>query len=312
MKVLFVSSGNESGQPKNVVFNQGYSLEKKGIEIRYFCIKGHGLKGYMSSVPDLKKEIWSFSPDIVHAHYSLSGLIASLAGAAPIVVSLMGSEAYHKKILFSLTRYFSNHRWNRTIVKSAGMHEMLKLNKAEVVPNGVDLDVFYARKKNESCARTGMDPKKINVLFVADPSRAEKNFAVASEAVASLNNDRISLSPVYNIPNTDLPWYYSAANVLLMTSLWEGSPNVIKEAMACNCPIVSTNVGDIGWVTGSLPGTYLTSHSISDVTEKLKKAIQFSESEGRTKGCLRIKDLKLDSASVAEKLTCIYNEVLKG
>ena len=81
----------------------------------------------------------------------------------------------------------------------------------------------------------------------------------------------VLLTPVFNIPNIDLPWFYSAANVVLLTSVWEGSPNVIKEAMACGCPIVSTDVGDVGWIIGSTEGTYLASQNASDISLKLRE-----------------------------------------
>jgi teichuronic acid biosynthesis glycosyltransferase TuaC len=64
----------------------------------------------------------------------------------------------------------------------------------------------------------------------------------------------------------------NAADLLLLTSLTEGSPQVIKEAMACNCPIVATDVGDIREIIGYTDGCYITTFKPSDVAVKIQAA----------------------------------------
>lgn len=309
MKVLFVSSGNRTGTPKDVVNNQGSALKKGGVDLDFFCVRGGGLRGYMSALPALGKRLKTDPADIVHAHYSLSGFLAYFAGARPLIVSLMGSEAYGGKAVRLMTRIFARFFWNYTIVKTREMQEKLGLKKAVIIPNGVDLSVFFDRGKKVSLARTSFDSNRTNILFVADPGRAEKNFSLARDSVMMLNEDNVVLMPVSNIPNTDLPWFYSAADVVLLTSRWEGSPNVIKEAMACGCPIVSTDVGDVGLVMGSTEGTYLASQNASDISAKLREAIKYSQTTGRTKGRERIKESGLDSESISQAIISLYEKV---
>lgn len=107
-----------------------------------------------------------------------------------------------------------------------------------------------------------------------------------------------------------MPLYYNASDVLLFTSHREGSLNVIKEAMSCNLPIVSTNVGDVEWILGSTEGCYIFSFEVSDVVEKIKKAILFTSKNNRTSGRERIINLELDSESVAEKIISIYRGLI--
>ena len=100
--------------------------------------------------------------------------------------------------------------------------------------------------------------------------------------------------------------YLNAADALVLTSLWEGSPNVIKEAMACNLPIVSTDVGDVKEVIGDTEGCYITSYEPSDVAGKIKLALDFGK---RTNGREKIKHLEINT--IAKRIIDVYNEVLQ-
>jgi len=309
MKILFVSAGNKNGDPREVVKNQGESLITEGIELRFFCITGGGLNGYLNALPLLKKEIKTFNPDVIHAHYSLSGFLASLAGARRLVVSLMGSEvnsAIHRLII----KLFISSIWKVTIVKSAEMASKLNAGKTIVIPNGVNINRFRPVAHDEAIRQTVLEEGKKNIIFVANPLRREKNFGLAETAVKMMRDENVILTAVFNTPNKDLVFYYNAADVLILTSVWEGSPNVIKEAMACNCPIVSTKVGDIHSLLGETEGTYLTSDDSEDVAEKLTDALMFAEKKGRTAGARRIIDLGLDSVSVSQKLISVYKNVI--
>ena len=93
------------------------------------------------------------------------------------------------------------------------------------------------------------------------------------------------------------------ADLLLSTSRLEGTPNVIKEAMACNCPIVSTNVGDVSWLLGNLEGHYICKNDPIDLASKIEQAFEFGQ---RTEGRRRIIELKLDSESIAKRIEKVY------
>jgi glycosyltransferase involved in cell wall biosynthesis len=146
-----------------------------------------------------------------------------------------------------------------------------------------------------------MDKKLI--IFISNPNRPEKNFNLAREAVKMMNKSDVELMPVYNVPNEEICYYLNAADILLLTSKWEGSVNVIKEAMACNSPIVVTDVGDVCWVIGNTQGCFISTFEPEDVADKTKLALQFSKKMGRTKGRERIIELGLDSK--------IYNSVIE-
>lgn len=310
MKVLFVSSGNSINGISPIVKNQAQSLTKHNnqIIIDFFPVKGRGIKNYFRNALKLSEYLSQNKYDIIHAHYTLSGYVTSLSRPKiPVVVSVMGGDAYMGFPYSLINQLLIKTTWNHVVIKSPHLKKMLKLNKNySVIPNGVDLDRFVQIEKEKAKEQLGLEQEKKYVLFASDPARKEKNFELAEKAFNQIKNDKLELLVVHGKSNDTMPLYYNASDVLLFTSHREGSPNVIKEAMSCNLPIVSTDVGDIAWVLGSTEGCYISSFEVSDVMEKLKKALQFTAANNKTAGRKRIKNLNLDSKSVAETIINIY------
>lgn len=307
MKVLFICSGNKAGKPGDVVFNQGESLRKQGIQIDYFTIEGGGFSGYFKSISLLRKYIRKNSYDILHAHYSLSAFTASLAKNRPLVVSLMGSDAYLSGILRGITKFFYRFFWDFTIVKSKEMHDLLKLKKAEIIPNGVDIERFNISDKENARIKLQRSFNENIIVFIADPARSEKNFVLAEESVKLLNRSDVKLLVVHGVPNSAIPDYMNAADLLLLTSKWEGSVNVVKEAMACNLPIVSTDVGDVKYNTQGVEGCFITRNNPEDVAKGIDFALRFNR---RTNGREKLISMGLDSESTAKRIINVYKELI--
>jgi teichuronic acid biosynthesis glycosyltransferase TuaC len=307
MKVTFVRSGNSGIDP--ISQNQGDSLKNTSVDVTYFDIVGKGIVGYLKSIFRLRVEIRTNKPDILHAHYAYSGFVASLAlPKRPVVVSLMGSDVNKtNRFVFVITRVFVVFFWKVTIVKTQRMKEKLGINSVKVLPNGVDLRVFFPASKTIALKEISWDKNKKNILFGSDPRRKEKNYDLFASVVEryKLEDSNFEIHFLCNIPCNKVYLYYCAADISVLTSHWEGSPNVIKEAMACNCPIVSTDAGDIKEIISSTDGCYITSFDPVDVYEKIKLALEFGK---RTVGRENIKHLS--SELVAERLNNIYEEVL--
>lgn len=316
MKVIFVRSGNVG---ENIITTiQGESLLKQGIEINYFNIIGNGVLGYFSNIPVLYRYIKNRQPDILHAHYGLSGWIAYLAKPKklPMVLSYMGSDILpSRKSKISLIKLLAHinlilqNRVDHVLVKSENLKNLLSRKAGvSVIANGVDLKKFIPIEKTKCREKLGFAIDKKIVLFLGNPKDNNKNFQLVEKAANFIGDLDLLLLKPFPITQERVPIYLNAADVLIVSSIFEGSPNVIKEAMACNCPIVATDVGDIRLVFGNTEGCFLTAFSTVDMANKIKNALNLNK---RTNGRKRIMELGLDSNSVATKIIEIYKSIIK-
>ena len=319
MKVIFVASGNKAvGSVSAFVQSQFDSLKEEGLEMVLFPVVGHGAKSYLKSAWKLRKLVKKERPDIVHAHYSICGYVATMATLflkPKTVVSILGSFPKKNKKL-RIVKFFAKHVWDKTIVKSQCTANQMGMN-LPVIPNGVNLEQFNLIDQKEARKMVGFDDDRKYVIWCSNPNRLEKRYDLAQKTFELLKDEYVTLCPVFNKSHDDVVKYMCAADVLLLTSFSEGSPNVIKEAMACNCPIVSTDVGDVRERLANLEGCYVavagpsykdSSLEAEQLSVCLRKAMNFN---GRTKGRERIIQDGLATGLIAKKIITIYKDVVK-
>jgi teichuronic acid biosynthesis glycosyltransferase TuaC len=311
MKVLFVLSVNKDTS-SGLVVNQAQSIMRynPSIEIEYYHVKGKGLKGYLKNIRPLKQKIREYDPQIIHAHYSFCGFLSALTlTRKPIVTSLMGSDL-HLKIHWRFMLFVASAFWRSVIVKSKAMKKNYLLSRTFIIPNGVSFDKYDEIAKHEARGLLGLAPGKKYVLFLADPERPEKNFQLTRQAFDLLNFPDAELLVVHDVPHEKTRLYYYATDILVLSSVYEGSPNVIKEAMVCNCPVVSTDVGDVGTLFEGVEGNYMAAPDPNDFSDKMKQALLFSGEKNRTEGRNRIRALGIDAGSIAGKIRALYETVI--
>ncbi len=324
MKVLFVVSGNNQYYDvAPFIRSQGDSLVEEGVEVAYFPIMGKGMLNYLKNVGPLRKYLKNNPVDVIHAHYSLCGWVAVLAaGSLPVVLSYMGDDLFgshtgrnKRKLKSWLLTYLSKAIQpfvQAIICKSPQMVDAVaRKNVTHLVPNGVRLEQFKLYDKS-SRKELGLERNKTYVLFLGDPADANKNIALVESALEQLRLPNVELLIRYKVSHDAVVKYLNAADVFTLCSFSEGSPNVVKEAMACNCPMVVTPAGDAPWVVEGTDGCYVSpSWEPEDFAKKLGLALQYADKQGRTKGREQLLALGLDASSIAWRIIGIY-ESLSG
>ncbi|MES2139029.1 MAG: glycosyltransferase family 4 protein [Bacteroidota bacterium] len=309
IKVLIITGGN-AGYISPFVQEQADSLNHYGIVTKIIQITGKGFWGYLSNYPKLIKEVRTFGPNIIHAHYGLCGMLAVLQRKVPVITTFHGSDINESKLNFVISKIV-----NRLSVFSIFVGSKL-VNKLEpngdflVLSCGINIETTFKMDMIDAKNKLGFDITKRYVLFCSAFSNKVKNSSLAFSAIKLLENvELVELTGHYSRNKTNL--LMNACDALLVTSFNESGPLTVKEAMVCGCPIVSTDVGDVIEVIGETKGCFITTFDSNDCAEKIKLALEFRNKFGKVKGRERIVELGLDSVTTAKKIIEIYEKISK-
>lgn len=307
MRILVVASHNK-GRFAPFIVEQVDVLKYNGCDVECFGLHGKGLIGYLKNLPLLKQKIKTFRPDVIHAHYGLSGLLANMQRGVPVVTTYHGSDINEKKVLPFSKMAIRLSAWN-VFVSRKTMEIVKPKKKCTVLPCGIDLSSLQLFEKVEARRTMGLDAGKRYVLFSGAFDNEVKNAPLAKEVIAHLHNKNIELLELNGYSRKEVNLMMCAVDVFLMTSHSEGSPQVIKEALACGCPIVSVDVGDVRERTDGVKGCYVaTTREPAELASLVQKALAF---EGKTKGREKLIADRLDNPMVAQQLLKIYESVCR-
>jgi len=300
------------------VKQQVESLLAAGIDVEVQAFDGAGsLKNYVRAGLEVRRRLRHEHFDLVHAHYGLTGLPACMQTKAPVVITYHGSDllgevdsagnyTFRGRLKVLLGQILGRRVKERIVVASV-LQRRLWGRSATVIPMGVDLEAFTPIPRAEARRRLDLPPDRRTVLFVANPANGVKRFDVAEAAVARLAEagHLVDLLPVFKARHDEIPVYMSACDVLVLTSNHEASPCVVKEALACNLPIVSVDVGDVAERIDGVQGCYLCRRSPEDVAAKLAIALSFA---GRTDGRQKVQEISL--ANTARSTIEVFSRAL--
>jgi len=287
------------------IYEQNQALATLGVLFDYYLIKSGGLKNYIKEMHKfdsylIEKE---YIYDIIHAHGGHIGSLVNTQRKIPVVTTYHGSDINNPKnrlvsltsLLFSKVNIF---------VSPEIFYKVKRIAREIIIPCGVDFNNFMPLEKLECRKKLGFKESEKIILFAGRQERKEKNYNLAREAAMIANID--TLIELKDYSREEVNQLLNACDLLLLTSISEGSPQVIKEAMACNCPIITTDVGDIRKVIDETDGCYITSFEPEDIAEKIKLALEFNR---RTNG--REKISHFDNKLIAKRVYKLYQQIVK-
>ena len=260
--------------------------------------------------------------DLVHAHFGYCGWLGRLQWRRPLVISFMGDDLLGtpdemgRPTRFSRAMVLANRRLARladaVIVKSAEMARVVAPVAAHVIPNGVDLARFQPHPRDAARDELGWSQGPRRVLFPGNAENPRKGFSLAVAAVRCaerLLGEPIELVGLWGIPPERVPLYMNASDAMILASLSEGSPNVVKEAMACDLRVVSVPVGDVAELMADTPGYHIGPRDSEALGRLLAETLA---SPGEVAGRRTMIERGLDLPAVAERVAAVYRQVLQA
>ena len=322
MKILVVCSHRKyiSDGIAPFIKEQMESIIQLGVDCDYFLINGKGVIGYLKNYRAFLHKIKTYKPDIIHAHYGLCGLFANLQRRIPVVTTYHGSDINNAKVrrYSKISIWLST--WNIFVCRSnMALAGCVESSKRSLIPCGIDDTLFVPMSKQACRKQLGLAEKVKYVLFTKQFTNHVKNYPLAKVAVDLVNSKiqrktqqerTVKMLEFTGYSREQSVLLMNAVDVVIMTSISEGSPQVIKEAMACGCPIVSVDVGDVRERIDGIDGCFLAkSYEPTEMAGLLEKALAFTT---RTNGRNALEQQGLFNRLIAQRLCAVYKQVIRN
>ncbi len=299
------------------IASQARSLARAGVCVDVLYVRGFlGSHVYLRALFDLPRAARAAQYDLIHVHYGHTALASVGIRQRPLVISFCGEDLLgaprdrgitaKSRAEVAVFRQVARTA-TVTITKSEEMERVLPSDlqmRNYVLPNGVDLDRFTPVPRDQARAGLGWAVDEKVMLFLGNPDDPRKNVSLAREAaeLVRVEYPTARLHVAWGVSPGEVPSLMNAADCLVFASRSEGSPNAIKEAMACALPIVATPVGDIPERLSGVANCFVREPSPESFARALSQALAADRApEART----AVEGLGIQV--VADQLTKIYD-----
>jgi glycosyltransferase involved in cell wall biosynthesis len=302
------------------------ALRRIGLDVEVLILnrREQGMRSYARLPMMVRNAIARFRPDLVHVMYGgiMSRIVSRVVKHCPVVVTFHGSDLLGQPFERPLRRLFAACGVLASRQAAAQCHGIIAVadhlvqrlpnavprSKVRVIPCGINMDLFRPIDRAESRQHLKWSQAAFHVLFqnTGDPVKRPD---LAEAAVERLRGFGVNaeLHHLRGVAYEEVPVWLNASDVLLVTSHHEGSPTIVKEALACNLAVVSVRVGDIPQRIEKIPGCYLSEADPITLAENLKKVWM---STSRVEARETIRSVSADHCS--RVVSQFYAHVLHG
>jgi teichuronic acid biosynthesis glycosyltransferase TuaC len=319
-RVLFITNmwpDEERPYYGSFIASQARSLAVESVAVDVLYVRGYaGIQAYMAALLRVPMVAGRTHHDIVHVHYGHTAVASLGVTQRPLVVSFCGEDllgapreqgiTLKSQVEVAVFRQVARLA-TVTITKSEEMAQQLPNGvraRNFVLPNGVDLDMFIPRPRETAREELGWSSADKVILFLGNPDDPRKNvdLAYAASEIVGRSVPDARLEIAWKVPPDRVPILMSAADSLVFPSKSEGSPNAVKEAMACELPIVATAVGDIPQRLADVDNCYVRPPTPGSFADALIQALR----AGRAPQA-RAAVERLSVGAIANRLLEIYD-----
>ena len=293
------------------VVDQVEALRDLGVEVESMSFPP-GKGNYLPAAREIRRRLAAGSFDLVHAHYGLVGMSAWLAGAKPLIVTYHGTDVRHPQV-GALSRFLSGRialtaPASRALLFPEGGRKGIgsRPGRVAILPCGPDLDRFEPVPMTTARQKLGLDPDGRYLLFPADPSRPEKRAGLARSLAERTG---ASLLEGGRIDPEEMPIWMSAANAVVITSLYEGFGLACLEALACRRPTLTTPVGIAPFATAGVDGVLCDEFDLDRWGRFLDPVLKGSLSEVPDGPAAAG---RFGARRMAERVLLAYREIVEG
>lgn len=321
IRLLIIIPGSSDGNSMVFSKRQIQDLRLEGLEVFEYYLESRTNWRYLfNEIFRLRSMVRQIQPDIVHAHYgTMTAFIGTFSGAKKFAITFHGSDLNYVKSEFILKEIFAKLLSQLAVLRADAIFCVSKRlqaklwwrkNNSVVIPFGVSTEKFYPIDKSEARLRLNIPLDSRLVLF--NNSAPVKRYDIALSAIEMLK-DRLGKVDLYplsgGVEYDKMLLLLNACDCLLICSDSEGSPVMVKEAMACNLPIVGTDVGDVVEViSGSSPSAVS-----KQIPEQIALALNQVMNEGiRSNGRQLIEVKSLDSKGITSRVMEVYSKLVKS
>ena len=323
IRVLMITTGwPQPGKPQTTHFikRQAEFLRAHGVEVDVFYFRAFRRPvAYLRAWIEVQRRLRRGRYDLVHAQWGQSA-VPAMPKRLPLVVTFRGGDVHGipdgkggqrlaGRLLQAFCRYVAR-RADAVILVSEHMRPLLGRHQTpvHVFPSGLDFSLFRVIPPDEARRHLGLPADRRLILFAGDPASQRKRHRLAQAAVHVLSRTLpAELVVTWGVPHADMPYYMNACDAMVFTSSQEGSPNVVKEALACDLPVVSVVVGDVPTRLAGVANCEVTADERPEtIAAALERVLRKGE---RSTGRHAVRDL--DENAIARGVIGVYRTVLR-